>query len=265
MFPDLFSIGPLTLHTYGLFVALGFVVALLVGVKIGKTAEDIPPQRVMDMGFIVILAGLIGSRAMYVLMNIAYYRSHPLDMLKIWEGGLVFSGGIIALLLTIPWYVRRHHLSFLKMCDLWAPAAAVGQAIGRIGCLMAGCCYGKPTDSKWGIVFTDPSSLAPRNLALHPTQIYSSISGFIIFFILLLIYSKKKFEGQVFLWFLILHSTARLAIERFRGDERGMLFGGTMSVTQLVATVVLFGAVITLLVLKSRRDGQTKGKTRSRS
>ncbi len=265
MFPDLFSIGPLTLHTYGLFVALGFLVALLVGVKIGKTVEDIPPQRVMDMGFIIVLAGLIGSRAMYVLMNFAYYRGHPLDILKIWEGGLVFSGGIIALLLTIPWYVRRHHLSFFKMCDLWAPAAAVGQAIGRIGCLMAGCCYGRPTDSNWGIVFTNPSSLAPRNLALHPTQIYSSISGFIIFFILLLIYSKKKFEGQVFLWFLILHSIARLAIERFRGDDRGMLFGGAMSVTQLVATVVLLGAVITLLVLKSRKGGQTKGKTGPRS
>lgn len=263
MFPDLFSIGPFTLHTYGLLVATGFFVALLMAVKIGKTREGIPPQRVMDMGFIIILSAIVGSRVMYVFMNIPYYRSHPADVFKIWEGGLVFSGGVIAVLLTIPWYVRRHHLSFWKICDLWAPAVAVGQAIGRIGCLMAGCCYGKPTHLKWGIVFTHPHSLAPRDVALHPTQIYSSISGFIIFFILLLIYSQKKFEGQVFLWFLILHSTARLAIERFRGDDRGMLFGGTVSVTQLVTTLVLFGSVITLFVLKSRKARNEKGQKKN--
>ena len=264
MFPDLFSIGPFTLHTYGLFVAIGFFVALLVAVKIGKTREGIPPQRIMDMGFIIILSAIVGSRVLYVLMNITYYSNHPWDMFKIWEGGLVFSGGIVAVLLTIPWYVRRHHLSFWKTCDLWAPAVAVGQAIGRIGCLMAGCCYGKPTDLKWGIVFTHPHSLAPRNVALHPTQIYSSISGFIIFIILLLIYSKRKFEGQVLLWFLILHSTARLAIERFRGDDRGMLFGGTVSVTQLVTILVLFGSVIILLVVKSRKAGKGNGQSISK-
>ncbi len=253
MYPDLFSIGPFTLHTYGLFIAIGFFVALLVATRIGKKIEQIPSQKIMDMAFIIILSAIVGSRMLYVLMNISHYKDHLLDIFKIWEGGLVFSGGILAVILTTLWYVRRHKLPFWKVCDLWAPAAVIGQAIGRIGCLMAGCCYGKPTDLKWGIVFTHPHTLAPRNIALHPTQIYSSLSGFIIFFVLLLIYSKKKFEGQVFLWFLILHSTARLIIERFRGDDRGMLPGSTMSVTQLVATLVLLGSVIALIVLKSRK------------
>lgn len=265
MFPDLLSIGPFTLHTYGLLVAIGFLVAILVTVKIGKKTEGIPPQRIMDMGFVIILSAIVGSRLMYVLMNFPYYRKYPLDIFKIWEGGLVFSGGIIAVLLTILWYVRRQGLSFWEVCDLWAPGVAIGQAIGRIGCLMAGCCYGRPTSLKWGVVFTDPHSLAPRNVALHPTQIYSSISGSIIFIVLILLYAKKKFAGQVFLWFLILHSTARLAIERFRGDDRGMLFGSDVSITQLVTIVVLFGSVITLLVLKSRisRRGEDQRGPRS--
>ena len=121
---------------------------------------------------------------------------------------------------------------------------------------MAGCCYGKPTDLKWGIVFTHPRSLAPLNLPLHPTQIYSSLSGFIIFLILVLLYWKRKFDGQVFLWFLILHSTARLAIERFRGDDRGMLFDNTMSMTQFVTLIVLVGSVIALMVFKSKKRRQ---------
>jgi phosphatidylglycerol:prolipoprotein diacylglycerol transferase len=123
---------------------------------------------------------------------------------------------------------------------------------------MAGCCYGKPTDLKWGVVFTHPNSLAPLNVSLHPTQIYSTISGFLIFLILLLLHSKKKFEGQVLLWFLILHSTARLAIERFRGDDRGILWGTNMSTTQFFTTLVLVAAVVTLIVLKSKRSKQSQ-------
>ena len=253
MFPDLFSIGPLTIHTYGLFVAIGIFVGIMVTTKLGKS-EGISPQQVMDMGFIVIVSGIIGSRVVYVLMNISYYRYQPAEIFKIWQGGLVFSGAIIGVVLAATWYAKHHKLPLWKLCDMWAPAAAIGQSIGRIGCFMAGCCYGKPTDLKWGVVFTDPKSLAPLNVPLHPTQIYSFFSGLIIFLILLLIYSKKKFEGQVVLWFLILHSTARLFIERLRGDDRGMLLGSNMTTTQFVAILILVASVVTLFVLKSKAN-----------
>jgi len=253
MYPDLLTIGPITLHTYGLFVALGFFVGLLITAKLGKS-EGFSPQQIMDMGFIIILSAIIGSRVMYVLMNTAYYTHAPLDMFKIWEGGLVFSGGVIGVILTMLWHIKRHGLPLGKTADLWTPAIAIGQGIGRIGCFMAGCCYGKPTDSIFGVVFTHPKSLAtPLNVPLHPTQIYSSLSGFVIFLVVMLLYTKKKFEGQVFLWFLIMHSTARLAIERFRGDDRGILLGSNMSVTQLLAVLVLITAVGILLVVKSKR------------
>ena len=252
MYPDLFSIGPFTLHTYGLLVATGFFVGLMVTIKLGKS-EGIKPQQTMDMGFLIILAAIIGSRVLYVFINISYYIEQPLDIFKIWEGGLVFSGGIICVVLTVIWYTRKHHLSFWKIADLWAPAMVVGQGIGRIGCFMAGCCYGKPTGSKWGVVFTDPHALAPLNIPLHPTQLYSAAYAFIIFIVLLLPYSRKKFEGQVFLWLLVLHSTARLFVERFRGDDRGILLGSDMSITQLVTLLILIGSIVTLFIFKRRQ------------
>lgn len=253
MLPDLFSVGPLTIHTYGVFVALGFVTGILVTVKLGKD-QGIPPQQVMDMAFFMILWAIVGSRLLYVLINVSYYRAHPLDAFKIWQGGLVFSGGLIAVAGAMTWYLRRHRLSFWATGDLWAPALALGQALGRIGCFMAGCCYGQPTDLPWGVVFSHPHTLAPQNIPLHPTQAYSALGGFAIFFILLFLYSRRKFQGQVFLWYLILHSTARLFVERFRGDERGLLPGTDMTLTQLLATVILILAVVALFLLKSRQE-----------
>lgn len=253
MLPDLFSVGPLTIHTYGVFVALGFVTGILVTVKLGKD-QGIPPQQVMDMAFFMILWAIVGSRLLYILINVSYYRAHPLDAFKIWQGGLVFSGGLIAVAGAMTWYLRRHRLSFWATGDLWAPALALGQALGRIGCFMAGCCYGQPTDLPWGVVFSHPHTLAPQNIPLHPTQAYSALGGFAIFFILLFLYSRRKFQGQVFLWYLILHSTARLFVERFRGDERGLLPGTDMTLTQLLATVILILAVVALFLLKSRQE-----------
>lgn len=256
MFPNLFTIGPFAVHTYGLFVAIGLFAGLIVTMRIAKS-EGITPQQVLDMGLLIILSAIIGSRLMYVFMNISHYLQNPLDMLKIWQGGLTFSGGIIFVILVMFLYIRRRHLSLLRLGDLWAPAAAIGQGIGRIGCFMAGCCYGRPTDLRWGIVFTHPDSLAPLNVSLHPTQIYSSLSGFIIFLILLGLNSKKEFEGQVFLWFLILHSTARLLLERFRGDNRGVLLNSNMSITQLVTILILMASVTTLMFLRYKANKQS--------
>jgi phosphatidylglycerol:prolipoprotein diacylglycerol transferase len=249
MFPVLFSIGPLTLHTYGLFIAIAIVAGILITIPTGKS-YGMTAQQIIDMGFIMILSGIIGSRLVYILINFSYYISHPLDIFKIWQGGLVFSGALIAVILVITWYVWRSNYTLWQIGDLWAPAAAIGQGIGRIGCFMAGCCYGKPTDVAWGVVFTDPQSIATLNIPLHPTQLYSSLSGFIIFFVLMILKAKKKFDGQVLLWFMILHSTSRLYIERFRGDDRGLIMND-WSVTQLLTIIILIASVVMLIILKS--------------
>jgi phosphatidylglycerol:prolipoprotein diacylglycerol transferase len=249
MHPDLFSIGPLTIHTYGLFVALGVITGILIAVKFGKSS-GIAANQIMDMCFMMVICGIIGSRLAYVVINFSYYMANPIDTIKLWQGGLVFSGGLIAVILVSIWYGKRHDLNIWVIGDTLAPAAAIGQAIGRIGCFMAGCCYGKPTDMMWGVVFTDPRCIAKLNIPLHPTQLYSSLSGLIIFIILVVINSKKKFNGQVLLWFLILHSTGRLLIERFRGDDRGFILANDFTATQLVTLVVLIAAVVTLFIIK---------------
>ena len=256
MHPELFSIGPLTIPTYGFFVALGFVSGLLVTIKIGKARGFESPQ-IMDMGFIIILCAIIGSRLGYVLMNPSRYIHHPLEVFKTWEGGLVFSGGLVFVVLVMSWYIKRHNLHYWKTADLWAPGIAIGQAIGRIGCFMVGCCFGKPTDVKWCVVFTHPRSFAPLDVCLHPTQLYSALAGFIIVAVLMLLTAKKQFEGQVFIWLIILHSSARLFIERFRGDDRGLVPGTEMSVTQLITLLLLIAAVITLFIVKSRKKDVT--------
>lgn len=257
MFPNLFSIGPLTLHTYGLFVALGFTTGLLVTLHLSR-AYALPAQQVMDMAFVSIVSGVIGARLLFVIINFSHYRAHPADTLKIWEGGLVFSGGIVAVVLSMLWYGRRHHLSFWTLGDLCAPGVSVGQAIGRIGCFMAGCCYGRPADGFCAVRFTHPDSLAPLNIPLHPTQLYDALIGFGIFTVLLVLHGRKKYRGQVTLWFLILHSTGRLLVEKFRADPRGWVPGTDMSVTQLLATLILLASVLALFLVKSKNTDKKK-------
>jgi phosphatidylglycerol:prolipoprotein diacylglycerol transferase len=252
MFPDLFSIGPVTIHTYGILVALGFATAFSLTVRLSRS-HGLGFQQVVDMSLVGIVAGVVGSRLLFVLIHPSHFSAHPLEIFKIWEGGLVFSGGVIAVATAMFFYSRRHNISFLRIGDLWSPGVALGQAFGRIGCFTAGCCYGKPLDAPWSVLFTDPEALAPLNIPLHPTQIYSALAGFLIAAILFMLRRRKNFEGRIFLWFLILHSTGRLLIERFRADYRGAVSGTEMSVTQLVALVLLIVSVGALMALTSKR------------
>ncbi len=253
MHPDLFSIGPLTLHTYGFFVALGFIAGIITAIRLGKSA-GLTSNNILDMGFVIILSGLIGSRVLFIIINFSDFLSNPLDIFKLWQGGLVFSGGLVTVIIVFILYTRKHKYNIWTTGDLWAPAAAIGEAIGRIGCFFAGCCYGKSCDQPWAVIFTDPKSIAPLNILLHPTQLYSSLSSLIIFIILIVLYSKKKFEGQVLLWFLILHSAARLFLERFRGDSRGIILTDNLTTTQLIALIILLAAVLFLFRLKSVKN-----------
>jgi phosphatidylglycerol:prolipoprotein diacylglycerol transferase len=252
MFPDLFSIGPLTIHTYGVSVAVGFLAAFALTARLARS-YFLNYQQVADMTFVGVVWGISGSRLLFVLIHPSHFWAHPLEIFKIWEGGLVFSGGLLAVAGAFFVYSRRNRVPFRRIGDLWAPGIALGQAVGRIGCFMAGCCFGIPLDSPWSVVFTHPRSLAPLNVSLHPTQLYSAFGGFLITCILYVLHKRKKFEGQVLIWFLILHSISRLLVERFRADHRGLIPGTEMSVTQLVALVLLFASVAALFMITPKR------------
>lgn len=244
-----FKIGPIVIYTYGFFIALAFISGILWSSREAKRLGE-NPERIMDLGFLLTLSAIIGARILFILLNLQEYLDHPQNIIKIWEGGLVFHGGLIASILVGLLYLKKHHLRTWKYADILAPALALGQSIGRIGCLMAGCCYGKETSCQWAIRFTDPNSLATLNVPLHPTQIYESIGTLLIFATLLGIRKKKSFEGQIFWIYIALYSVLRFTIDFFRGDEIRTFFYHTLSLTQVLGVVLFLSAIYMLWLLK---------------
>ncbi|NVM56917.1 MAG: prolipoprotein diacylglyceryl transferase, partial [Desulfobacterales bacterium] len=192
MYPVLFRIGPFALHTYGVFVAMAFLSAIALALREARRlGED--ADQILDLCFYVLIAAIVGSRILYVVINWPTFEQDPMEIVRIWHGGLVFYGGFIGALLTAWLYIRRKGLQLWKTADIMAPAIAFGQFVGRIGCFFAGCCYGRHFNLPWAITFTHPESLAPKGISLHPTQLYSSLNGLLIFALLMWLRRKKVF------------------------------------------------------------------------
>src|SRR5262249_829742 len=156
----LFEIGPVIVHFYGVLVALGIIAGYQM-MKWAAIQRDLDPQALADLTALLVFSGLLGARLFYVVLNISYYKVHVIEVFKIWEGGLVFYGGFLSAAAVGQWFVMRKKLPLGVVADCTAPALAIGQAIGRLGCFMAGCCYGKPTSLPWGVQFKDSLSLGP--------------------------------------------------------------------------------------------------------
>jgi phosphatidylglycerol:prolipoprotein diacylglycerol transferase len=251
MYP-IFKLGSLTVYAYGFFIALGFVFGLLFA-TLSARKEGIPFDQVVDLFFYAVLSAIIGSRALFVLINLDLYRKNPLEIFKIWEGGLVFYGGLILAVGVSIGYMKWHRLSIWKLADLFSPSIAMGLVLGRIGCFYAGCCYGKKTSLPWGVVFTNMNSLARLYVPLHPTQLYEAISSLAIFFFLIWKKRRKTFDGQIFWLFLLLYAVTRFFIEMLRDDPRGSLFSGLLSTSQGVG---IFLAITSLFMLFYLKKGQ---------
>jgi len=250
MHPILFRLGPLTVHTYGILLAAAYLAGMAV-VSAEARRVGAERERVMDWMFWGIIGALAGARLLYVAINASYYLHHPGEIVAVWNGGLVFYGGVGGGLVASLLYLLPRHLPAWQYADLVAPAVALGQGIGRWGCFAAGCCYGKPTDLPWAIHFHDPNSLAPTGAGLHPTQLYDSVAGLTLFAILWAFRRHKRFDGQVMLLYLALYSVARATVELFRGDgERGLLLHGHLSTSQLISVAVV---VATLVLYLDRR------------
>ncbi len=245
MHPILFKIGPITVYSYGFFIASAFLLALGYVMREGKKI-GLDPKMVSDFGFYLIVMGIVGARALYVIMNYKYFLAHPVESFMIWKGGLVFSGGAILGVAWAIFYLKKRGEDIWIWADLIAPGVALGQFIGRFGCLMAGCCYGRYCSLPWAITFKDPNSLAPINIPLHPTQIYHSLAGLVTFFILCILKSKINIKGIIFGIFLMLFGFFRFLIEFYRGDFRPML--GIFSYTQWMALfLICVGLMIVFL------------------
>jgi phosphatidylglycerol:prolipoprotein diacylglycerol transferase len=246
--------GPFTLHTYSVLVALGFLVALAVVLR-GARRAGFPAEPVLDLAFIAVLAAIVGSRLLYVLFNLREYAAEPLRALRIWEGGLVFHGGLLLALPLCLIAVRRSGLPAWEVADVFAPAIALGQAVGRLGCFAAGCCYGAPWDPPLCVTYTHPEALAPLHVPLFPSQLFAAAAGAAVFGALVVYRPRRRAPGQVFWLYLLLAAVARLAEDSFRGAEAKLALLPWLSATQAIS-LALAAAALALFVSFGRRAGR---------
>ena len=260
MYPKLLELGPFTLHTYGLFLAIAFIVGIWIT---GRNArkEGIDGDSVWNLGLVVLCATLVGSKLLLLITDFSYYATNPREIFSIstLRSMGVFYGGFLLSLGAAVWYARKRRLPAWRLSDCIAPGIALGQALGRLGCLAAGCCYGAPTDVPWAIRFTDHYAAenmgTPLDIHLHPTQIYESAGTLIIFGFLMWRLSRRHTAGHIFLEYLGLYAVLRFVIEFFRADERGDVFNGLLSTSQFIA-VLIFAAAISLHFYLRLRDGK---------
>lgn len=249
---ELFSIGPVTVYGYGLMVGIGIIAAYLMSEYLSKK-KNLDADPVFGLTIFSVIGGFAGSKLLYFLTRLGDIIDDP-SVIKDVATGWVVYGGIIGGILTAVVYCRIKKMEFLRYLDIAMPSVALAQGFGRIGCFLAGCCYGQQTDSKCAIVFTD-SSFAPNGVPLVPTQLISSGLDFLLFALLIFLLFKLKAPGQVGGFYLIFYSIGRFVLEFFRGDLiRGNV--GTLSTSQFISvfTVIVGIAVIAAATLLYRRN-----------
>jgi phosphatidylglycerol:prolipoprotein diacylglycerol transferase len=247
--PVLVKFGSLKIYSYGVFVAIGFLAALWVaGREIRRKGLD--RDSFYDMGFWVVIAAVLGSRLFHVLVYWEHYRAAPVEIFKLWNGGLVFYGGFLAAVAVCLCFLRRHKMPFLPVADASSLGIPLGLAFGRIGCSAAGCCYGKFTTLPWAIVFTHPACLAPLGIPLHPTQIYESLGAFAIFGGLYAARDRFRTPGMLFWTMILLYGVVRSFLEIFRDDPRGFL--GPFSESQIVSAILILYALVSIVRARTR-------------
>lgn len=256
MYPELFRIGTFPITTYGIFLAVGMLLALIVAARLAAR-DGLPRERIYDLGLWALVGGLVGSKLLMILVE-PDVQIFTLDFLR--SGG-VYYGGLIGGFLAVAILVPLYKLPFWKVADAFVPGLALGQAFGRQGCFSAGCCWGKPTTLPWGVHFTELGHeytgvpiVGPNGseLYLHPTQLYESFIMFAVFVGLVYLHRKKKFDGQVLIAYGIIYSIVRFSIEFIRDDPRGDLWGLTtltgLSTSQMVSLIVAVASIVFMIM-----------------
>lgn len=249
MHPVLFKLGPVTIHSYGLLVAAGVLLALWL-VRRRAIQAGIDPDRAWNLGVYMTLAALAGAKVWLIAQFWSYYAKNPGEIvaLSTLQSAGVFYGGLITAVVVAFFYARHAGLTFLPVADVYAAPLALGHAIGRLGCFSAGCCWGRATDVAWGVTFTDAYAGqligVPLNVKIHPTQLYEAAALLVIFLVLMWLVPRQRFTGEIFAAYAILYGIARAVTESYRGDpSRPMVFGGMFSLMQVASVgLVLFGA-----------------------
>ena len=259
MYPKILELGSVTIHTYGLLLAAAFIAGIWVTSR-NAAKNGISADSIWNMGLVVIFAALVGSKILLLFSDYHYYSQNFREIfsLSTLRSTGVYYGGLLLAAASASWYVWKKKLPAWTMADLAAPGMALGQAIARLGCLSAGCCYGKPTHMPWGVTFTNPYAYdnvgVPLNVPLHPTQIYEAAGALCLFAFLMWRLSRKHVTGQILFEFLGLYALLRFVVEFYRDDDRGFVLYGLLSTSQLIAILILGTAAGYYLVLRRSRE-----------
>lgn len=254
MHPILIKIYGIPIYSYGFFLAMAFFVCLIMIMRRAMSI-GIAPHHILDIGLYIIIFGVIGARFVYVSTNLDYYLMHPLEIVLLNKGGLVFYGGLIAALIVGLFVAKKRRLPVLKITDLFVTYLPLGQAIGRIGCFLNGCCYGKTTNCILGVRFPEysfPATEFGPDHCVYPVQLISSVVDLMIFFVLISRMKYKKFDGQVVLYYMFLYGSARFVMEFIRADNPEIFYG--FNFPQLVSVVLITVSIaISILEVLHRR------------
>ena len=255
MHPQLLEIGRFPVYTYGVLLAAAYLTGLWLAVRRAR-ARGLNGDRVMDLGIWIIASALIGAKLLLLIVDFQYYSQNPGELFSVFRSGGVFYGGLIAAVAVAFWYMRRSRLPLWPTTDAFAPGIALGHVVGRLGCVMAGCCYGRPTTVPWAITFTSPLAAAnvgtPLNVPLHPTQLYEAGAELIILILLLTTERKgRTYPGRTFWLYMLLYALTRFVIEFYRGDPRGAV--GMFSTSQFIS-ILLAPLSVYMLIRLARRS-----------
>jgi phosphatidylglycerol:prolipoprotein diacylglycerol transferase len=248
MFPKLIDSGGFFLPAYGALVALGFLLGLTIATRLARRA-GLDTEKVNNIAIYCALAGLLGAKLFMFLFDWRIYLRDPgqIFTLETLQAAGVYQGGFLLAFLVGGWLIQKYELPLGLTMDAFAPGVAAGQAIGRLGCLAAGCCWGAKCDRPWAITFTNPDANrltgVPLGVPLHPAQIYESIANAAIAFVLYRTFLRRPAPGSVIAWYLILYSAVRFVIEFFRFHAQDLPFGGPFSNTQWIALAMAAGGV----------------------
>jgi phosphatidylglycerol:prolipoprotein diacylglycerol transferase len=260
MHPRLFTTPYFVLHTFGVFLAAAYFAALWWLLRAVRR-EGLDSERAAGLGLWLIIGAVVGAKLLMVARSFPDYLAHPADLwsLSTLQSAGDFYGGFIgALVAALSFFARHPEVPRWRMADLCGPAIALGQVIGRVGCFMAGDDFGRPTHLPWGVVFHDPEAAeiggAPLGIALHPVQIYESLTCLVLFFLLVWLARHKRFDGEIILAYTILYAVARFFLEYLRGDaDRGFVLGGLLSTSQCIALVAFLISVPLFIKLLARK------------
>ena len=242
MRPIICTIGPFNVYSYGLMLAAAFLLSVTLAQAQAKK-EKIDPAAIFDLAFLSFICGVLGARIFYIAENIGYYLRWPLEIIMLQRGGLSWFGGLILGAACGIAYLKKKGLPFYLALDLISPFVALAQSIGRIGCLLNGCCFGRP--SLRGIYFN------VHEASLIPTQLYSSLALLLIFAVLRLLQDKPHRRGEIFFCYLLFYSLKRFLIEFWRADNPAVIYG--LSLFQLLSLALFLFSLVKLSMLRNEK------------